>query len=176
LFDTLRTFLKNQLPHYMIPSTVVVLDKLPLNANGKVNRQALPAPDIANSRPAGTFVAPRNHTEELLAQICVQLLGIEHIGVYDNFFERGGHSLLASRFIARIRQVFPVELSLRDFFEYPTIANLAQLVMQRAAPQQSDPIERLDRGEEEALLTNLDQLSPEALDELLNSLLSESKI
>jgi aspartate racemase len=124
-----RKYLKQKLPGYMIPTTFVTMAKLPLNPNGKVDRQALPAP--AKARPdlgEGTFVAPRTKVEEVVAGICAEVLELERIGIYDNFFELGGHSLLAMQVISRLGEAFQMELSLRSLFEAPTVAGLAKHV------------------------------------------------
>jgi amino acid adenylation domain-containing protein len=126
-FDTaaLRAFLKGRLPEYMVPSALVRLDALPLTANAKVDRKALPAPDAVLASPAESYVAPRNATEEQLAALWVQVLRIQRAGIHDNFFELGGHSLLATQLISRVRSTFEVELPLRALFEAPTVAALA---------------------------------------------------
>ncbi|HLK58120.1 MAG TPA: amino acid adenylation domain-containing protein, partial [Chthonomonadaceae bacterium] len=122
--SALREHLKDRLPGYMVPSAFVLLDALPLNTNGKVDRKALPAPD-AESREE-TYVAPRNPIEEGMAQIWSEVLNLERIGIHANFFELGGHSLLATQVISRIRTTFQTELPVRALFEAPTIAELAE--------------------------------------------------
>jgi amino acid adenylation domain-containing protein/thioester reductase-like protein/FkbM family methyltransferase len=126
--DELRQFVKAKLPEYMIPNAFVILESLPLTQNGKVDRRALPAPDLYSS--ADKYVAPRTPNEELLAQIWAQVLKVEQLSVDDSFFELGGHSLLATQLVSRIRNIFQVELPLREFFAAPTIAQLAQLIGQ----------------------------------------------
>jgi acyl-coenzyme A synthetase/AMP-(fatty) acid ligase/acyl carrier protein len=127
-FSELRSFLKEKLPEYMIPSAFVFLDSFPLTPNGKVDRQALPAPDVARPELQEAFVAPRNQSEEMVAGIWSNVLGVERIGVYDSFFELGGHSLLVVQIISRIREVFAVDLPVRSLFETPTIAGLTELI------------------------------------------------
>ncbi|MBA3441822.1 MAG: amino acid adenylation domain-containing protein [Pyrinomonadaceae bacterium] len=122
--DDLRRFLQEQLPDYMIPTAFVSLKSLPLTRNGKVDRQALPAPE-ESSELEKAFVAPRTPTEEALAGIWREVLGVKQVGVNDNFFRLGGHSLLLTRVISRVRAAFDVELPLRSLFEEPTIAKLA---------------------------------------------------
>ncbi|MEL6903184.1 MAG: condensation domain-containing protein, partial [Cyanobacteria bacterium J06606_4] len=116
--------LKGKLPSYMVPSAFVVLEKLPLTANGKIDRRSLPAPDPSQRVLNTDFVAPRNDIEQRLAEIWAELLPAERIGIYDNFFELGGHSLLATRVIARIRTAFAVEIPVVALFEQATIAQL----------------------------------------------------
>jgi amino acid adenylation domain-containing protein len=120
----LRSYLKHKLPDYMVPQWIVKLDQLPLTANGKVDRKALPAPERADETVAG-YVAPRTPEEELLAGIWAEVLEVERVSVHDNFFERGGHSLLATQVMARLREVFQVDIPLRSLFENPTIAGLS---------------------------------------------------
>jgi amino acid adenylation domain-containing protein len=123
----LRQFLSNQLPSYMVPNAFVLLESLPLTSNGKVDRRALPKPEL-DSTLLEKFVAPRTPIEEMLAQIWAQVLKIEQVGVYDNFFTLGGHSLLATQLISRIRDRFKVQLHLREFFNAATLAELAQSI------------------------------------------------
>jgi amino acid adenylation domain-containing protein len=127
-FHALRSFLQTQLPDYMVPAAFVVLDALPLTANGKVDRQALPAPDQARPPACESFVAPRTSTEELLLGIWACLLKVESIGIHDNFFALGGHSLLAVQVMSRLRKVFQVDVTLRALFDAPTVAALARHV------------------------------------------------
>ncbi|MGH3930237.1 MAG: AMP-binding protein, partial [Pseudonocardiaceae bacterium] len=119
----LRDVLKRSLPDYMVPSAFVVLDRLPLNPNGKIDRPALPAPEWRPERES--YVAPRTPTEQTLADIWAQVLDVQQVGIEDNFFELGGHSLVAIRLISRVRSVLGAELSIRVVFESPTIAGLA---------------------------------------------------
>ncbi|HZB96710.1 MAG TPA: amino acid adenylation domain-containing protein, partial [Herpetosiphonaceae bacterium] len=127
--DELRTFLQAKLPEYMVPASFVRLDALPLNPNGKLDRQALPMPDRASSDGDTPFVGPRTPVEELLAQIWTDLLGLPRISVHANFFALGGHSLLAAQLINRVREVFQVELPLRSLFDQnSTIAGMARAV------------------------------------------------
>jgi amino acid adenylation domain-containing protein/thioester reductase-like protein len=121
----LQQFLQQKLPKYMVPSNFVVLEALPLTPNSKVNRKALPAPDTAH-REQETFSPPRNSLEEKLVSIWSDILRIEQVGINDNFFHLGGHSLLVVRLFARIREAFQVDLPLQTLFEAPTVANLAE--------------------------------------------------
>ncbi|MEG4112410.1 MULTISPECIES: amino acid adenylation domain-containing protein [unclassified Microcoleus] len=124
--NELRSFLKEKLPEYMVPSAFVVLKALPLTANGKIDRRALPAPEEARADLADTFVPPSTPIEKMLAEIWAELLGLKKVGIYDNFFDLGGHSLLITQLLAKVRDSFQKELPLRRFFEAPTIAALAK--------------------------------------------------
>ncbi|WP_415835688.1 amino acid adenylation domain-containing protein, partial [Corallococcus soli] len=124
---SLRDFLKQRLPEYMVPAAFVSLEALPLTSSGKVDRKALPSPDGA--LPAGVeYVAPRNETEQKLAALWSDVLRVERVGVHDNFFELGGHSLLVTQVVSRIRAAFGVELSLTTLFEAPILEALARTI------------------------------------------------
>jgi amino acid adenylation domain-containing protein len=121
----LRAELKRQLPDYMIPQSFLVLDELPLTPTGKIDRKSLPAPETIRSQMERPYIAPRTLLEQRLTDIWSHLLGIQQISIHDSFFDLGGHSLLSTRLISQLRQTFAVEISLRRFFEIPTIAMLA---------------------------------------------------
>ncbi|MET0398243.1 MAG: non-ribosomal peptide synthase/polyketide synthase, partial [Longimicrobiaceae bacterium] len=121
----LRTYLRERMPEYMVPSVVVVLESLPLNANGKVDRRALPDPEVGAD---DADAAPRTPTEATLAEIFAEVLGAARVGIHAGFFDLGGHSLLATRAILRIREAFGVDVPLRALFEAPTVAELARVV------------------------------------------------
>ncbi|MEG4227994.1 amino acid adenylation domain-containing protein [Microcoleus sp. N9_B2] len=125
--EELRQFLREKLPDYMVPSALIILDALPLSANGKVNRKALPEPDAAIPE-AKNFVAPRTPIEEMLARICCEVLGIEQLSITDNFFELGGNSLLAIQLAAKIRECCQIELPLCDIFAGRSLAVLAEKI------------------------------------------------
>jgi amino acid adenylation domain-containing protein len=122
----LRRFTQEKLPDYMVPSIFVTLEALPLTSNGKVDRRALPVPDQEACESRDAFVAPRTLVEEQLVDIWAKVLGLKHIGVYDDFFDLGGHSLLAVQVMTRVREAFQTGLLLRDLFESPTVAGLAE--------------------------------------------------
>ncbi|MBW3586561.1 MAG: amino acid adenylation domain-containing protein, partial [Cyanobacteria bacterium 0813] len=127
LISELRSFLKHKLPDYMVPSAFVLLDALPLTPNGKIDRLALSQRcDYVSDETA--FTEPQTPTEEEIAEIWTSLLGLEKVGNNQNFFDLGGHSLMATQLISRVRSCFGVELTLCDFFAAPTIENLAELV------------------------------------------------
>ena len=143
----LREFLAAKLPEPMLPSVFVGLDALPLTPNGKVDRRALPAPDQV--RPAaGGYVAPRTPVEEILASIWAEILRADLIGVHDDFFDLGGHSLLGTQLVSRIRRSFWIELPLRHLFETPTVAGLAariELLLHAGRYEEVPPIPRVQR-------------------------------
>ena len=111
----------------MIPPVIFILEEMPLNANGKINREVLSSSKLF-SRIQRRYVAPRNPEEQVIADIWAEVLKLERVGISDNFFEIGGHSLLATQVITRIRNHFDVELSLRSLFEAPTIPELYQTI------------------------------------------------
>jgi amino acid adenylation domain-containing protein len=126
--SALRAELRGRVPEYMVPSAFVVLDELPLTPNGKIDRRALPAPDAARPELDEAHVAAGNPVEEVLAGIWADVLGLERIGIHDNFLELGGHSLLATRVFSRVREAFQVEVPIKTLFEAPTVAGLARII------------------------------------------------
>jgi amino acid adenylation domain-containing protein len=122
----LRNSLKEQLPDYMVPLVLVVLEALPLTPNGKVDRQALPVPEQRHSEPETAFVTPQTPIEKELADIWSEVLNIEQVGIYDNFFDIGGHSLIATQLMSRVQTRLDVEIPLRELFASPTIKELAE--------------------------------------------------
>ena len=121
----MQSFLRGKLPEHMVPSSYVVLNELPLSPSGKVDRHALPGPLGEPPDPGRVFVPPRTPTEQMLAELWSELLGVERVGVHDHFFQLGGHSLLATRAAVRIRSLLDVQLPLSQLFELPTVALLA---------------------------------------------------
>jgi amino acid adenylation domain-containing protein len=146
----LRSFLQGQLPAYMVPAEFVRMDSLPMLPSGKIDRAALPQPDSTNLLTDTAFVAPRTPIEERMADVVAGLLGLDRVSVEDNFFMLGGHSLLGTQLIGRVRDAFGVELSLRTVFEASTIAQL------------SSEIEKL-------LLAQLEEMSDEEAQQLLDA-------
>jgi acyl carrier protein len=117
----LRVFLQSLLPDYMVPSSYVFLDSLPLTTNGKVDRKALPKPDTIRPNLEETFVAPTGAVESALAEIWAEVLGLERVGVHDNFFDLGGHSLLLMQLHGKINEKFQTDISLVELFEHSTV-------------------------------------------------------
>ncbi len=125
--ELLRDNLKASLPDYMLPGAVVFLERMPLTANGKIDRKALPEPDMTEAAKS-RYVAPATETETALAAIWRELLGIERVGRHDDFFSLGGHSLLAVQLPVAVQKQFNIELPLKRFFELPTVAAQARLI------------------------------------------------
>jgi amino acid adenylation domain-containing protein len=143
--DNLRSFLKEQLPEYMIPSAFVRLEALPLTPNGKLDRKALPAPDGASREAGAAYVAPRSELERVITDVWQEVLEVERVGVHDNFFGLGGHSLLLIRVNGKLREALGAELPVIEMFKYPTVNTLAEhLSAPRAVP---DATARRTRGE-----------------------------
>jgi surfactin family lipopeptide synthetase A len=133
--NDVRVFLRELLPEYMLPTAFVTLRAFPLTPNGKINREALPAPTSSSVNLEESYVAPRTVLEEVIAAIWVETLGVKRVGVRDNFFEVGGHSLLAMQVISRIREEFHIELPVRSFFDGMTVERLAASVLEREPEQ-----------------------------------------
>ncbi len=132
----LRGFLKKKLPTHMVPSSFAILDSLPLLPSGKVDRHALPKPGRAQQEMEVHFVPPHTPIEEALADIWAEVLDLERVGIHDNFFDLGGHSLLGTKVMSRVRNEFQVSLFLRTLFEAPTVAELAMTVIHRLVEEE----------------------------------------
>ncbi|MEA5498288.1 non-ribosomal peptide synthetase [Limnoraphis robusta Tam1] len=124
----LRHFLKERLPDYMVPSAFVILESLPLTPNGKVDRKLLPAPDLKSLIEKAEFIAPRTPTEELVASIWAEVLGVEKLSIHDNFFELGGHSLLATQLLSKLSSHLGLNLPLSKLFEAPSVAGFSSYI------------------------------------------------
>jgi amino acid adenylation domain-containing protein len=133
--EMLREHLRGMMPEYMMPAAYVFLEKFPLTRNGKVDRKALPEPEYE----AKEYVAPSTITEETLAEIWSEVLKVKQPGIRDNFFEAGGHSLLAVQLIARVREVLHVDLPVRQLFERPTIETMSQYISQQELSRDNVP-------------------------------------
>jgi amino acid adenylation domain-containing protein len=152
LESRLRNYLREKLPDYMVPSAFVVLDAFPLTPNGKVNRQALPAPESAGQ--GSVSAAPQTPEETAMAALWGEVLGTPGIGRDDNFFDRGGHSLLATQMLARLESSTGIEVPLRALFDAPTVATLTEYVVRAQAAA-------LETENLDDLLRQLEQLSEE---------------
>jgi amino acid adenylation domain-containing protein len=137
---SLLGLLRQKLPDFMVPSAIVILEAFPLLPNGKVDRQALPSPDWERPELAGNPVPPRGPIEAKLAEIWAKVLGLKLVGVQDDFLGLGGHSLLATRVLSEVTSVFGVELTLRTFFDNPTIQEMARAITQTLS-KRSEPTE-----------------------------------
>jgi acyl carrier protein len=157
--NDLRGFLQKSLADYMIPSVFVSIDKIPLTSNGKVDRKALPVPD--NSRPAldTPFVEPRTVIERELVSIWAKILALQDLGIHDNFFDLGGHSLAATRVVSQVIKSYQLELPLQSLFQSPTVAEMAAVITEHLGKTLGG--EELDR-----ILTELESMSDEAAQQL----------
>jgi amino acid adenylation domain-containing protein len=150
----LRAYLKHRLPDYMIPSAFLSLNALPLNASGKIDRRALPAPDFTDAVAGRALIAPRSSVEHLLAKVWCEVLEVEHVSVDDNFFELGGHSLLMAQVMSRLRDSLQLEIPLRTFLAAPTISDLAEAIEIAARAERVD-VEKIAQ-----LWLMIEQMSP----------------
>lgn len=165
----LRRWLRESLPEHMVPAAFMTLDALPLTPNGKIDRRALPDPDEVQHGSGDQYVPPRGPVEEALVRIWVELLGRDRVGVLDDFFDLGGHSLFATQLLARVRDTFAVEPTLREFLDRATVAGLSRLIEQeltsgagvQVPPIQPAPRDRpLSASFAQQRLWFLDQLEP----------------
>jgi amino acid adenylation domain-containing protein len=173
----LRGWLARQVPDHMIPAAFVLLDALPLTPSGKVDRKSLPEPDPSGRAFLKPFTAPRTPLEEELALLWKEVLGVERVGVHDDFFELGGQSLLAMRLVSRVRERFRVELPLKDLFQASTVAGLSELIEgaeRREAIAAIQPVATPDDSDE--ILSNIDRLSDEEVRARLTGLLAEDPL
>jgi hypothetical protein len=149
LVEELRHLLKAQLPAYMIPATFVFLEKLPLTSNGKIDRRALPAPGTKAEEGTIGFVAPRLKLERIVAGLWRELLGVEQVGLHDNFFDMGGHSLLLVQLHYRLQAVLNRPVPITMLFQYPTLSALTKYLSgpsslpQRTGPRRSQRVPQL---------------------------------
>jgi amino acid adenylation domain-containing protein len=143
-----RNFLRQKLPDYMIPTTFIILERMPLTPNGKIDRRALPISDNFRQESAEIFVAPRDDLELQLARIWEEVLELENIGVYDNFFNLGGNSLLAVKLLARLDRAFPAKIPLKALFQLSNIALLADILRQEVTKVNNPEISNNTNSEE----------------------------
>jgi acyl-coenzyme A synthetase/AMP-(fatty) acid ligase len=156
----IREELVKWLPDYMIPARFMILNSLPLNANGKVNRQALPSPDLQRPQLGTRFSAPTTPMESVLAKIWSEALGINCIGIHDSFFDLDGDSLIAGKVVSAIGRIFPWPLSLAEFYGACTVAQASQLLVQKAG--------RAERAEKVAtLFMQVDRMSSAEVETML---------
>nr|WP_233434253.1 non-ribosomal peptide synthetase [Nocardia yamanashiensis] len=141
--DSVRALLAERLPAYMVPATFVILDEMPLSANGKLDRTALPAPTFA----AAEFIAPTGDSEILVASVFADLLGLDAVGATDNFFVRGGNSLIATQLVARLSEATGQAIPLRTVFDASTVRDLAARLAETATATALPPVTRQERGE-----------------------------
>jgi acyl carrier protein len=158
----LRAYLKEKLPEYMVPSAFVFLDAMPLTPNGKLDRKALPVPGRNYRESEDGFAAPGTPVEEMIAGIWAEVLKLEEVGIHDNFFDLGGHSLKATQVMSRVREALQVDLTVRVLFEGPTVAELAARVEQ-SLPQAHE-LDELARS-----LAEVESLSDEDLERRLKN-------
>jgi amino acid adenylation domain-containing protein len=130
----LRQFLKQQLPEYMTPSAFVTLDSLPLTPNGKVDRRALPSPEGFRANLAAAYVGPRTELEQMIATVWQEMLQVEKVGIHDNFFDLGGHSLLMVQVHRKLQEILQRNFLMTEMFKYPTISSLVEYL----APKQAE--------------------------------------
>ena len=158
--NDLRSYLAQELPAAMVPSEFVLLNALPLTVNGKIDRKALPTPDFLSAAIRPDFIPPRTPVECVLGRIWSRALNLHEVGVHDNFFNLGGHSLVATQVVSQIRRELRVELPLQTIFAKPTIESLALHVLEARASGSEDI---------EQLLAGLEALSDERAEhEVLN--------
>jgi amino acid adenylation domain-containing protein len=141
LTRALREYLRQRLPDHMVPAYIVLLDALPLTPNGKVDRRSLPSPAEVPVAPENGFVAPRTHVERQIAHVWQDVLGIETVGVHDNFFDLGGHSLLMVRVHGHVCEALGADLSITDMFRFPTVSTLATFLGPGAEMRAFAPVE-----------------------------------
>ena len=156
----LRNFLKDRLPDYMIPSAFVMLRTLPLTPNGKVDRLALPEPEKSRPELGTPFVAPSTPVEEELSRIWAEVLSLDQVGIRDNFFDLGGHSLAAARVVSQVIKQFQLELPLQSLFQSPTVAEMAMIITENQA-------KKVGQEEMARMLAELEPLSDEQAEQLL---------
>ncbi|HSK29920.1 MAG TPA: phosphopantetheine-binding protein, partial [Candidatus Limnocylindria bacterium] len=150
----LRTFLRRTIPDHMIPTALIRMESLPLTANGKIDRQRLPEPDHKRPGLSAAFVEARDEVEQRLVQVWVEVLGVDRVGIHDNFFDLGGNSIAATRVVSRIIQRFRLAIPLPALFQMPTVAEMATVIKENQA-------KKLPEKELEQILAALESMSDE---------------
>ncbi|MEM7580187.1 MAG: nitroreductase family protein, partial [Cyanobacteria bacterium P01_A01_bin.80] len=174
--ERLRQYLQEKLPDYMVPSHYMLLNSLPLTANGKIDRKTLPKPQL-NTQKTTEYIPPTTEIEKAIAQIWQNALNLERIGIHDNFFELGGNSLSATQVITQMRQTLQVEITIRNFFATPAIAEQAKVIEKQLAVKQLEQvtgvekIQKVERSSNEEILENLEEMSEEDVDALLKKMM-----
>lgn len=158
----LRAFLGERLPEHMIPSHFMMLESMPLSPSGKIDRRALPAPDQNRQASSVEYVSPRTETEKKIAEIVAAVLQIDRVGIFDNFFDLGGHSMLGTQVISRLREECHADISLRQLFENPTVEGINRAMAEAQ-------VAALEGAELEAMLAELQELSEEELTQQLKT-------
>ncbi|WP_414575218.1 amino acid adenylation domain-containing protein [Anabaena sp. CCY 9402-a] len=166
----LRQFLQQRLPEYMIPSLYIPLETLPLTQNGKIDRRALPQPEYQFNQSEQPIIPPSTELEIALAQLWQSILNVEVSSIYNNFFELGGNSLSATQIITQMRQNLQLDLPIREFFLNPTLTVQVELLKQQWEAKQEIKIEPIERINPQELLANLDELSDEEVERLLDQM------
>jgi len=166
---SLGNFLKEKLPDYMIPASFVALDKLPLLSTGKVDRRALPKP--GNKRPDlnTPFVAPRTPIEDEVSKLWANILSLDHVGIHDNFFDLGGHSLVATRLISKVVEQFKLTIPLQSLFQSPTVAEMTTVIIEYQGKQ-------LSESELQIVLAEVESLTDEEALRLLGESITKEPI
>ncbi len=176
ILEKLRQFLRQKLPEYMIPQHYMIIDTFPLTPNGKIDRKNLPKPNDLMTPTQAEYIPPQTSLQTQIAEIWQKALNLEKVGIQDNFFNLGGNSLLATQVIAQMRQAFQVDISIRRFFETPTITDLEREIQQNSNPiSQAEfmQIERVNRDNTFQNIDDIEQISEQELDDLLTQMLAE---
>ncbi|AVZ29693.1 non-ribosomal peptide synthetase [Nodularia spumigena] len=166
----IRQFLQQRLPEYMIPSLYIPLENLPLTANGKIDRRALPQPEYQFSQSEQPIIPPSTELEIALAQLWESILNVKFSSIHNNFFELGGNSLSATQIITQMRQNLQLDLPIREFFLKPTLTAQAELLKYQWKTRQEITIEPIERINPQKILANLDELSDEEVEILLQKI------
>jgi amino acid adenylation domain-containing protein len=159
--DALIRFLRASLPSHMVPAKLVMLERLPLTPNGKVDRQVLPDPGRCRPALESPYVSPRTDIEKALVDIWSEVLSVDSIGIHDNFFDLGGHSLAATRVVSRVISQFQLEIALQSLFQSPTVAEMAAVITDHQGKQ-------VGKAELDRMLRELESLSDEEAERLLS--------